>query len=212
MPFPEIDDFDFSEIPESLDHNPQVVEALDWAIMQYHTRRDRHDRIDKLYNAHNGVIDQSEIDSIIKFTGKKSKTKYVKYRLGRSKLKLVHGEFLEIGLAPTVTSINRSAQNERMQKYRVKNISIKTAGHMEETTDYQGGFLVPDEYKAELLSVGLEDVITMPFRVWLTMNTPDIDFLRLSKRIKEHRVNMDSFHIGRTPPGTVTCMKIRVLD
>ena len=118
MPFPEIDDFDFTEIKEGMDHNPQVAEALDWAIMQYHTRRDRHDRIDKLYNAHNGVIDQSEIDSIIKFTGKKSKTKYVKYRLGRSKLKLVHGEFLEIGLTPTVTSVNRSAQNERMQKYK----------------------------------------------------------------------------------------------
>jgi hypothetical protein len=116
--FPEIDDYDFSQNTEGMDHNLKVAEAIDWAVMQYTTRRDRHERIDKLYNAHNGVIDQSEIDSIIKFTGKKSKTKYVKYRLGRSKLKLVHGEFLEIGLTPTVRSVNRSAQNEKMQKYK----------------------------------------------------------------------------------------------
>lgn len=116
--FPEIDDYDFSEIPEGHQHNLKVAEALDWAVMQYHARRDRHERIEKLYNAHNGVIDHAEIDSIIKFTGKKSKTKYVKYRLGRSKLKLVHGEFLEITLDPTVRSVNRSAQNERMQKYK----------------------------------------------------------------------------------------------
>lgn len=116
--FPEIEDYDFSENTQGMEHNLKVAEAIDWAVMQYHTRRDRHERINKLYNAHNGVIDQSEIDSIIKFTGKKSKTKYVKYRLGRSKLKLVHGEFLEIGLTPTVRSVNRSAQNERMQKYK----------------------------------------------------------------------------------------------
>ena len=118
MPFPEIDNYDFSVIDEGHQHNMRVQEALDWAVMQYHSRKDRHERIEKLYNAHNGVIDQSEINSIIKFTGKQSKTKYVKYRLGRSKLKLVHGEFLEISLDPMVTSVNRAARNERMQKYK----------------------------------------------------------------------------------------------
>jgi len=42
---------------------------------------------------------------------------------------------------------------------RAKKYHAKTAGHMEETTDYQGGYLVPDEFKSTLLSVGLEDVI-----------------------------------------------------
>ena len=118
MAFPSIEDYDFSVIPKGAEHNQRVKEALDWAIMQYHSRSSRHERLERLYNAHNGVIDQKEIDSIIKFTGKKSKTKYVKYRLGRSKLKLVHGEFLEITMAPTVTSVNREAQNEKMQKYK----------------------------------------------------------------------------------------------
>ena len=118
MAFPSIEDYDFSQIPKGQLHNPRVQEALDWAIMQYHSRSARHQRLERLYNAHNGVIDQAEIDSIVKFTGKKSKTKYVKYRLGRSKLKLVHGEFLEITMAPTVTSVNREAQNEKMQKYK----------------------------------------------------------------------------------------------
>lgn len=118
MAFPEIDDYDFSVNQENMDHNLKVAEALDWAVMQFQSRQQRHERIERLYNAHNGVIDQAEIDSIVKFTGKKSKTKYVKYRLGRSKLKLVHGEFLEISLDPTVHTTNRQAQNEKMQKYK----------------------------------------------------------------------------------------------
>lgn len=146
--FPEIDDYDFSQNTEGMEHNLKVAEAIDWAIMQYETRRDRHERIDRLYNAHNGVIDQSEIDSIIKFTGKKSKTKYVKYRLGRSKLKLVHGEFLEIGLTPTVRSVNRSAQNERMQKYK-RMLGLSLAKPYIETSRSMGyelytGVKIPD--------------------------------------------------------------------
>jgi hypothetical protein len=118
MSFPIIENYDFSEIPSGQKENPKVKEALDWAVEQWKSRGDRNQRLDKLYNAFNGVVDQSEIDSIIKFTGRKSKTKYVKYRLGRSKLKLVHGEFLEIPITPTVHTVNRDAQNEKMNRYK----------------------------------------------------------------------------------------------
>lgn len=39
---------------------------------------------------------------------------------------------------------------------------IKTAGHMEEGDDIQGGFLVPEVYKADLMMIALENSIVRP--------------------------------------------------
>jgi len=117
MAFPDITDKDFSKIGSS-GYNQDVHDMLDHAAMQWDARSLRRERLNKLYNSFNGLVDQSEIDSIIKTTGKKSKTKYVKYRLGRSKLKQLHGEFLEIPIKAQVSSTNRDAKNEKMQKYK----------------------------------------------------------------------------------------------
>ncbi len=115
MSFPDITDTDFSLGGKD---NRDVQAMLNYAANQWESRHTRRERLNKLYNAYNGHVDQNEIDSIIKTTGRKSKTKYIKYRLGRSKLKQLHGEFLEIPIKAHVTSINRDAQNEKMQKYQ----------------------------------------------------------------------------------------------
>lgn len=112
MAFPDITDIDFSK------DQKKVKEMLDYAVDQYESRRERRARLEKLYSSYNGIIDKAEIDSIIKTTGKKSKTKYVKYRLGRTKMKQLHGEFLEIPIKAQVATVNREAQNEKMQKYK----------------------------------------------------------------------------------------------
>lgn len=114
MPFPRVIDYDFSEKGSD---NLKMREAVDYAILQYDAGTTDRERFTKLYNAFNGIIDESEIESIIKFTGKKSKTKYVKYRLGRSKMRLIHGEFLMLPLEPQVRTINQTAVNKKMKKY-----------------------------------------------------------------------------------------------
>lgn len=115
MAFPEITDKDFSLGGKD---NKDVQAILDYAVTQYESRYIRRQRLEKLYNSHNGIVDQSEIDAITKMTGTKSKTKYVKYRLGRSKLKQLHGEFLEISITPTISTVNRNARNQKMEKYK----------------------------------------------------------------------------------------------
>jgi hypothetical protein len=112
MPFPDITSKDFSKDDQA------TKEALDHAVLQYDTRTKRREKLEKMYNSYNGVPNKNDIDSIIKTTGKKSKTKYVRYRLGRSKLKQLHGEFLEIPIKAEVSSVNRDAQNEKMKKYK----------------------------------------------------------------------------------------------
>lgn len=115
MPFPDITDKNFSE---GGTNNQSVRDILDYAVTQWESRYERRKRLEKLYNSHNGIVDKAEVDSITKMTGTRSKTKYVKYRLGRSKLKQLHGEFLEISITPTVTTTNRDAKNQKMDKYK----------------------------------------------------------------------------------------------
>lgn len=147
MAFPEITDKDYSL--GGID-NKEVHGMLDYAAMQWESRSERRKRIDRLYNSHNGVIDEAEIDAITKMTGQKSKTKYVKYRLGRSKLKQLHGEFLEINLTPTVRTTNRAAQNRKMEKYKM-----------------QLGLAISKPY--------IEKVRSMGYDVFSGMQIPDLD-------------------------------------
>lgn len=144
MAFPDVIEKDFSKDKDA------VKAALDYAVMQYNSRQARRERIKKLYNAYNGIIDQKEIDSIIKATGKRSKTKYVRYRLGRSKLKQLHGEFLEISLTPTVFTTNPEAVNEKMEHYK-------------------------DVFGMALAKPYLETVREMGYDIFPGYNIPDID-------------------------------------
>lgn len=151
MPFPRVDETDFSK-----DINA-TREALDYAEAQYKSRQTRRERLKRLYDAYNGVIDQAEIDSVVKATGKKSKTKYVKYRLGRSKLKQLHGEFLEINLTPQITSVNPEAKNEKMAKYkRILGMALAKPfieASREMGFDVYSGFNIPDMDKPDTWSM-----------------------------------------------------------
>lgn len=68
--------------------------------------------------------------------------------------------------------------DERLQKAE-KGV-FKTTGHLEEGQDSLGGFLVPEEYRAELLALALEDAVVRP-RAWVlpmrtdTLLIPRID-------------------------------------
>lgn len=115
MAFPIASDYNFAQGGDS---NIKMREAIDHAVLQHEGRRTHLQRLKKLYNSHNGIIDESEIEAITKFTGRTSKTKYVKYRLGRSKLKLLHGEFLMLPLEPQVRTVNQDAKNQKMSKYK----------------------------------------------------------------------------------------------
>lgn len=114
MAFPEISNIDFS----FKENSSKVREMVDYAVNRFHSSEQRTKKLSKHYDAHNGIIDLKSIENITKSTGKESKTKYVKYRLGRTKLKQLHGEFLEITLEPTVRTTNREALNKKMTKYK----------------------------------------------------------------------------------------------
>lgn len=119
MEYPDIIDFDFASLDGSpLGSNQRVRNIIDFAVSEHRQRNARLERMQDLYDAHNGIIGSDKaMESITKTTGKKSKTKYTKYRLGRSKIKLVHGEFLQMNIGASVHTLNREARNKKAQKY-----------------------------------------------------------------------------------------------
>lgn len=154
MPFPEVSDYDFSKGGPD---NKKMREALDYAEKQHKHRSTEREKIEKLYNAYNGYLSKKEKNAKERSTGKQSKTKYVKYRLGRSKVKQLQGEFLEIRLTPTVRCINPEARNEEMQKYK-QALGLSIAKPYIEKARGMGfkvydGFNIPDQDDPDFWSV-----------------------------------------------------------
>ncbi len=165
MGFPAIADKDYSKGGSD---NKDMREMLDYAVNQWQSRSARRKRLEQLYNSHNGIINDHEIEAITKMTGQKSKTKYVKYRLGRSKLKQLHGEFLEINLTPTVSTTNRAAQNRKMEKYKAQLGLALSKAYIEKARamgyDVFSGMKIPDLKDKQKWSVNnfkLENEIAM---------------------------------------------------
>ncbi len=74
------------------------------------------DIITRLYNSYNGVKKVGATDYIEKRYGKQNATKLVTYKVGRTKLNLLHGEQLKRPLSATVETINSEAISEKMQQ------------------------------------------------------------------------------------------------
>lgn len=71
----------------------------------------------RLYNEYNGVIPANSIQYLTKAYGKKNKTKYISYRIGRPKIDLINNEFLMRPLQATVYTVNASAKSEKLDQY-----------------------------------------------------------------------------------------------
>lgn len=73
-------------------------------------------RMTRLYESYNGVKTPGSLNWIERRYGKQNSTKYIAYRVGRTKLNLLHGEFLKRPLSATVQTINSEAISAKMQQ------------------------------------------------------------------------------------------------
>lgn len=109
---PELPDFvktDFSKDTRA------AKDVVDYGMSIHINRAAERKFMTTLYEDHNGYMRESLKRNITEITGKKSKTPYIRYRLGRSKLKLVHGEFLRSFAEPKIATINREAVFEKVE-------------------------------------------------------------------------------------------------
>lgn len=74
------------------------------------------DRMTRLFNSYNGVKTPESLAFWEKTYGKQNKSKYIAYRLGRTKVDLLQGEWLKRPLNATVMTINSEAMSDKMQQ------------------------------------------------------------------------------------------------
>lgn len=73
-------------------------------------------RMTRFLDAYNGVKLPTSLEWLEKTYGKQNRSKYIAYRLGRTKISLMHGEWLKRPLSSTVTTINSEAMSAKMQQ------------------------------------------------------------------------------------------------
>ena len=112
--FPDISKTDFSVGGDNI----EAREILDFAYDYWNSDATRRKKLEKLYRYYNGYIDENQVKYLTHITGTKSKVPYTRYLLGRSKIKLLLGEFLRMGINPTARAINPEAQTEKLNKYK----------------------------------------------------------------------------------------------
>lgn len=73
-------------------------------------------RMSRFFAGYNGIKADGSLDWIIKRYGNTDKVTYIPYRLGRTKIDLLHGEWLKRPLTATITTINSEAMSEKMRQ------------------------------------------------------------------------------------------------
>lgn len=95
--------------------------CIDYCVYTYDNFRVQQlNKINKLYETYNGVVDNFGLEYINKTYGKENVTKYIDYRMARPKIDLVQGEWLGRPLNSTVYTINKEAQDSKLSDYEVR--------------------------------------------------------------------------------------------
>jgi len=103
------------DIPEKDKTNEWKKRHLDYAEGVLNNYGSLRDRMTRLFNGYNGIKPPESIEWLEKTFGRQNKSRYVSYRLGRTKIDLLEGEWLKRPLQATVTTINSEAMSEKMR-------------------------------------------------------------------------------------------------
>jgi len=92
------------------------------AIIQYGNSSDQQERLRKIqrnYNNYNGVYSAKAKKYLVSTYGSDLSTAFTPFHLAQTKLNLLFGELLDIGLKSTVESVNPEAVNEKLQQIAI---------------------------------------------------------------------------------------------
>lgn len=108
--------FPKQDIPEKDKTLEWVKLHLNYAETILNRRNNIYSIMSRLYNTYNGIKNADALRFIGKTYGRENKSKFISYRLGRNKLELLKGEYLNQALKPTVTTINSDAKTKKLDE------------------------------------------------------------------------------------------------
>lgn len=204
------------DIPESEKNKEWCKKMLDYAVSQFEYLNRNRERILRLRRAYNGTIDRRRIQYLTNTYGKKIKTRFIDYKIGRPKIDLINGEWLKRTLNSTVQSENKEAKNKKMDKY------YRTLGMMEVKPeiaelkelvglDIYDGMELPDKNNIEepRINIKLKNEIFMQHALNHHIRTRDMK-TKLSKNFKDLEITSECFgYIDLKSNGTVDYVPIK---
>lgn len=150
--FPRQDILQSEKTPEWMARHLSYAEGLLKTYNQVRTRMTR------LLNVYNGVKDPLSIQWITQRYGTQDKSPFIAYRLGRTKIDLLHGEWLRRPLVSTVQTINSQSVMNKQRQYDLMRGAMLMRDEVETVknvagVDVMNGVQIPqDETEFEKMS------------------------------------------------------------
>jgi len=137
---------DVTEIQKTPEWGKGFLDYAQYLLVNYNDERTK---ITRLYRSYNGVKTQEHNNIWQKTYGKENRAKYIAYRAGRTKINLLHGEYIKRPLAATVETINREALSEKMRQQDMMMGAMLAKPVLEELkakagVDVMEGIQIPD--------------------------------------------------------------------
>lgn len=105
---------DISEKEKKKNDYAWYKEYMEFACLGYYNKRKRLVKLNRLYDGFNGFINYQEYIHLNKPYGNDNTTKYVDYRLMRTKVELIRGEQLALPINSTVYTTNPEAKTRKL--------------------------------------------------------------------------------------------------
>lgn len=90
---------------------------LDFAESLLRNSDGRVSKMNRLFSGYNGKTQAQSVKYLTETYGKANRGKFIDYRVGRSKIDILHGEWLKTPLKSTIRTINESAIISKLDKY-----------------------------------------------------------------------------------------------
>jgi hypothetical protein len=177
-------------------------------------------RMTRLFQGYNGVKLPGSLAWLERNYGKQNKSKYIAYRLGRSKVALMHGEWLKRPLSATVTTINSEAMSSKMAQYDTMVGAMYAKKELIDLKDKAGvdvmeGAPIPDSPDDPVLQqMSPKDKCEDIMQIILDNQVKDLD---VKKKIADAFLNLIItnhcfFQVERDQTGEIQCHNIDPRD
>jgi len=147
--FPRQDIPDKDKDPKTEKGKKWFQEHLDFAEHLLKNNGSRIEKMSRLYDSYNGKTEADSIRYLVSTYGKKNRSKYIPYRISKTKLDILEGEFLRMPLNATVKTINSEAVSAKMDRYELMLGAMHSKKELEKLkevgVDVLEGMPVPDK-------------------------------------------------------------------
>lgn len=135
---------------------PESQKTVDWAKGHFLYAEDllnsnlaRSAKFSRLYDTYNGIVKPKSVEYLTQTYGKRNRTKYISYRLSKTKIDLINNDWLVRPLNSTVTTVNMLAKTAKLEQYETVlgaiNAKKEIEGLRKVGVDPLDGMNIPDK-------------------------------------------------------------------